>query len=80
MGPVSIGVEVQQNTDGDTPSRKYSVIKYILHRMFMPRNAECTNLSTVRICLLSLYNLSGILLEYDQHLYFLAVFSLCALT
>ena len=25
MGPVSIGVEVQRNTDGDTPSRHLSV-------------------------------------------------------
>ena len=26
MGPVSIGVEVQRNTDGDTPSRQGSAI------------------------------------------------------
>ena len=27
MGPVSIGVEIQRNTDGDTPSRLYVVGK-----------------------------------------------------
>ena len=26
MGPVSIGVEVQRNTDGDTPSSRYTAI------------------------------------------------------